>query len=254
MIELLSNPDTWVSLLTLTLLEIVLGIDNVVFISILTSKLPPSQQKRGRNTGLLMALGMRILLLLGIAWIVGMTTPLFEIANVPFTGRDLILLGGGLFLLYKSVVELHEKMEVDEHGEEVKEKVSFKSVIIQILMIDLVFSLDSIITAVGLVDHVEIMIAAVVIAMMVMIAFAHTIAEYINKRPTLKVLALSFLILIGFMLVFEGLHNVHHQEIPKGYAYFAMAFAFGVELLNLRIRPKVLKKTEAKRKEELNKD
>lgn len=242
MLELLSSPDTWISLFTLTLLEIVLGIDNIIFISILTARLPEEQQKRGRTLGLMMALGMRIILLLGIAWIAGMTKPLFEIADIGFTGRDLILLAGGMFLIYKSVVEIHEKIEPEDEHKSAKGKVSFKSVIIQIMLIDIVFSFDSIITAIGLVKHVEIMIAAVIISMGVMMLFSHAISDFINERPTLKILALSFLIMIGFMLVFEGLHNVHHQEIPKGYAYFAMAFAFGVELLNLRIRPKVLDK------------
>jgi predicted tellurium resistance membrane protein TerC len=244
MFELFTNPDTWISLFTLTVLEIVLGIDNIVFISILTSRLPAAQQKRGRNVGLFLALGMRIALLMGIAWIAGMTQPLFTVFEVGFTGRDLILLGGGLFLIYKSVVEIHEKIDASDEPEAAKKKLSFGAVITQILLIDLVFSLDSIITAVGLVDHVQIMIAAVILAMGVMIVFAHAIAEFIHQRPTLKMLALSFLLMIGFMLVFEGLHNVHHQEIPKGYAYFAMAFAFAVELLNLRVRPKVLKEAE----------
>lgn len=242
MLELLSSPDTWISLFTLTLLEIVLGIDNIIFISILTARLPQEQQKRGRNLGLMMALGMRVILLLGIAWIAGMTKLLFEVAGIGFTGRDLILLAGGLFLIYKSVVEIHEKIEPKEDHDSKKGQVTFKSVIIQIMLIDIVFSFDSIITAIGLVKHVEIMIAAVVISMGVMMLFSHAIADFINDRPTLKVLALSFLIMIGFMLVFEGLHSIHHQEIPKGYAYFAMAFAFLVELLNLRIRPKVLDK------------
>lgn len=231
-----ATSEAWISLLTLALLEIVLGIDNIIFISIITGKLKKEDQRKGRLTGLALALIMRMILLMGIAYIAQMTEPLFELMGAEFSGRDLILLGGGLFLIYKSTVEIHEKIEPkEEHGKETKAK-SFKAAVLQIVLIDLVFSFDSILTAVGLVKDVIIMILAVVISMLVMMAFSKSIAEFINERPTLKVLALSFLIMIGFMLVFESLHSVHHQEIPKGYAYFAMAFAFIVELLNLRLR------------------
>lgn len=231
-----ATSGAWISLLTLSLLEIVLGIDNIIFISIITGKLKKEEQRKGRLTGLALALLMRIILLMGIAFIAQMTTPLFGIMGAEFSGRDLILLGGGLFLIYKSTVEIHEKIEPKESHEKEPKAKSFRSAVIQIILIDLVFSFDSILTAVGLVNEVIIMILAVVVSMLVMMAFSNSIAEFINERPTLKVLALSFLIMIGFMLVFESLHSVHHQEIPKGYAYFAMAFAFLVELLNLRVR------------------
>lgn len=237
-----ATSEAWISLLTLSLLEIVLGIDNIIFISIITGKLKKEDQRKGRLTGLALALSMRIVLLMGIAYIASMTTPLISVLGASLSGRDLILLGGGLFLIYKSTVEIHEKIEPKEtHTKETKAK-SYKAAVLQIVLIDLVFSFDSILTAIGLVKDVVIMILAVVISMLVMMAFSKSIADFINDRPTLKVLALSFLIMIGFMLVFESLHSIHHQEIPKGYAYFAMAFAFLVELLNLRLRPKALNK------------
>jgi predicted tellurium resistance membrane protein TerC len=240
--EICAPSAAWVSLLTLAFLEIILGIDNIIFISIITGKLPKEEQRKGRLIGLALALVMRIILLLGIAYIASLTKPIFTIAGAGFSGRDLILFGGGLFLIYKSTVEIHEKIEPnEEEGKNFKAR-SLKAAIVQIILIDLVFSFDSILTAVGLVKEVIIMILAVVISMFIMMAFSKNIADFINERPTLKVLALSFLIMIGFMLVFEGLHSLHHQEIPKGYAYFAMAFAFGVEILNLRVRPKQLPK------------
>ena len=240
--EIFTTSAAWISLLTLSFLEIILGIDNIIFISIITGKLPKEEQRKGRLIGLALALIMRIILLFGIAYLASLTQPLFTIFEAGFSGRDLILLGGGLFLIYKSTVEIHEKIEPNlEEKKNVKAQ-SLNAAIVQIILIDLVFSFDSILTAIGLVKEVIIMILAVVISMLIMMAFSKNIADYINERPTLKVLALSFLIMIGFMLVFEGLHSVHHQEIPKGYAYFAMAFAFGVEILNLRVRPKQLPK------------
>lgn len=242
--EIFATSAAWISLLTLAFLEIILGIDNIIFISIITGKLPKEDQRKGRLIGLALALVMRIILLFGIAYIASLTKPLFTIAGAGFSGRDLILFGGGLFLIYKSTVEIHEKIEPhEEENKNVKAR-SLNAAIVQIILIDLVFSFDSILTAVGLVKEVVIMILAVVISMIIMMLFSKNIADFINERPTLKVLALSFLIMIGFMLVFEGLHSIHHQEIPKGYAYFAMAFAFGVEILNLRVRPKQLPKSE----------
>lgn len=246
--EHLFTTEALVSLLALTFMEIVLGIDNIVFISIIAGKLPADREKRARNIGLLLALGFRILLLLGITWLVQLTTPVFDWA-LPFgdfhfapSWRDLILLAGGLFLLTKSVSEMHSKLEGSK--EEVKKQQDAKQamgmVIFQIILLDIVFSFDSILTAVGLVsaDMVIIMIIAVVISLVVMLLAAGAISRFINAHPTMKMLALSFLLLIGFMLAFEGFHSLHHQEIPKGYIYFAMAFSFGVELLNMRIRPK----------------
>ena len=227
-----SSPEVWVALLTLTLLEIVLGIDNVVFISILAGKLPPDQQAKARKTGLALALITRIILLLGISWIAGLTKPLFEVFKHPFSGRDLILLVGGLFLIAKSTHEIHGKLEGEEGHASARVTPSFSSVIIQILLLDVVFSLDSAITAVGMVKQVPVMIAAVVISIGFMLLFAGHISRFIDRHPTLKMLALSFLILIGVTLVAESFH----REIPKGYIYFAMAFSVGVEVLNLKLR------------------
>lgn len=237
----LAQPETWISLLTLTLLEIVLGIDNVIFISILASKLPVEQQERARKVGLSLALITRILLLCGIAWMAKLTRPLFEISLFgllghphPVSGRDLILIVGGLFLLAKSTHEIHEKLE-GEDGEKTKAMApTFASVITQILLLDIVFSLDSVITAVGMVNNIPVMVAAVVIAMVFMLAYSGWISAFIHKHPTLKMLALSFLLMIGCMLVAEGFH----KQIPKGYVYFAMAFSVGVEALNIRVRTK----------------
>jgi len=237
MTDWLSDPQIWISLLTLTGLEIVLGIDNIIFISILAGKLPPEQQKKARQLGLSLALVTRVLLLLSLTWLMGMTRPLFTlpILDHGLSGRDLILLVGGLFLIGKSVVEVHEKLEgEDGHSTSTKAKVSFASVIVQILLLDIVFSLDSVITAVGMANKVGVMIAAVVIALGVMLVFAGVISDFVNRHPTLKMLALSFLILIGVTLVGESLG----QHIPKGYIYFSMAFAFGVEMLNLKLRAK----------------
>lgn len=229
-----TSPEVWIALVSLTLLEIVLGIDNVVFISILAGKLPLEQQAKARKVGLSLALITRIILLLGISWVIGLTKPLFEILNHPISGRDLILLIGGLFLIAKSTHEIHGKLEGAEGHGSARVAPSFSSVIIQILLLDVVFSLDSVITAVGMVKQVSVMIAAVVIAVIFMLVFAGRISGFIDRHPTLKMLALSFLILIGVTLVAESFH----REIPKGYIYFAMAFSVGVEVLNIKLRKK----------------
>jgi predicted tellurium resistance membrane protein TerC len=230
----ISTPEAWISLLTLTVLEIVLGIDNIVFISVLSAKLPLEQQKKARQLGLMLALGTRILLLLGLAFMAKMQKELFSIMGHPFTGRDLILLLGGLFLIWKATKEIHEKLE-GEDGEVTNRIVpTFSAVIIQILLLDIVFSLDSVITAIGMAKHIPVMIAAVIIAVGFMLVFAGRISGFIEKHPTLKMLALSFLIMIGFTLVLEGFH----KEIPKGYIYFAMSFSVMVEILNIRMKKK----------------
>jgi predicted tellurium resistance membrane protein TerC len=236
--EWLLDPQIWVSLLTLTLLEVVLGIDNIIFISILAGKLPKDQQAKARKVGLSLALITRILLLCSITWLMKLTTDLFTlpILNEGLSGKDLILLAGGLFLIGKSVMEIHEKLEGEEgHANPAKGRATFAGVIVQILILDIVFSLDSVITAVGMANNIGVMIAAVIIALGVMLVFAGSISDFVNRHPTLKMLALSFLILIGVTLVGESLG----QHIPKGYIYFSMAFAFGVEMLNLKLRAKV---------------
>lgn len=231
--EWLSQPETWISLLTLTVLEVVLGIDNIVFISILADKLPQVDRSKARQIGLGLAMFMRIGLLLSISWLIGLTQPLFEIASLEFSGRDLIMLAGGLFLLGKATFEIHDKLEGSAHNPDAEAKVSgLMNVVFQIMLLDIVFSLDSVITAVGMAEHVEVMIAAVVIAVIIMMLSVNTISEFIGRHPTIKILALSFLLLIGFSLTAEGLG----QEIPKGYVYFAMGFSILVEFLNLRIR------------------
>lgn len=233
----LSDPNIWTALLTLTALEIVLGIDNIVFISILTNKLPKDQQERGRLTGLGAAMIMRIILLFFASWIVGLTGTLFSVFDREFSGKDLIMLAGGLFLIGKATMELHDRLEGEEHHTEAKTVSSFGAVIGQILLLDIVFSIDSVITAVGMTEYLGVMIAAVVLSIIVMIVSANSIAGFVEQHPTVKVLALSFLILIGFSLVAEGFH-VH---IPKGYIYFAMAFSVMVEVINLQIRKKEAK-------------
>ena len=233
----LTDPQIWISFLTLTLLEIVLGIDNIIFISILAGKLPAAEQAKARKLGLSLALITRVLLLMSLTWLMGLTKPLFTLPVLDhgLSGRDLILLLGGLFLIGKSVVEVHEKLEGDDgHASEGKRRVSFAAAIVQILLLDIVFSLDSVITAVGMANNLAVMVAAVVVALGVMLVFAGAISDFVNRHPTLKMLALSFLILIGVTLVGESLG----QHIPKGYIYFSMAFAFGVEMLNLRLRSK----------------
>lgn len=235
----LYSPEIWISLLTLTVLEVVLGIDNIVFISILAGKLPHHQQARARQIGLGLALITRVLLLCSLAWMVRLTSPLFSVPTLGIlqaphsvSGRDLILLAGGLFLLGKGTHEIHNKLEGGGGGAAGAVAPGFVAVIVQIVLIDIVFSLDSVITAVGMVRQLGVMIAAVVLAIIFMLIFAGAISEFIHRHPTIKMLALSFLLLIGFTLVAEGLHH----EIPRGYIYFAMAFAVGVEFLNLKVR------------------
>ena len=237
----ITSPEIWISLLTLTVLEIILGIDNIVFISILAGKLPKAQQARARQTGLSLALITRILLLCGLAFMVKLTKPLFDIPPLGIlsephgvSGRDLSLILGGLFLLWKSTHEIHDKLEGEDGQITSRVAPKFAAVIVQILLLDIVFSLDSVITAVGMAKHLGVMIAAVIIALVFMLIFAGTISDFIHKHPSLKMLALSFLLLIGCALVAEGFH----KEIPKGYIYFAMAFSVGVEALNIRMRTK----------------
>lgn len=254
--EFFSTPEAWISLLTLTLLEIVLGIDNIVFISILSGKLPANQQKKARQLGLGLAMITRVLLLLSLSWVMSLTSPLFNIGEwisldnqewlekLAISGRDLILILGGLFLIYKSTQEIHLKLEGEEE-EEGKTKVhSFTGVIVQILVLDIVFSLDSVITAIGMAEHVEVMIAAVVIAVLIMMVSADAISGFVNNHPTVKMLALSFLLLIGVSLLAEGLD----QHIPKGYIYFAMAFSILVEMLNLKMKKNTGKPIQLKNK------
>jgi predicted tellurium resistance membrane protein TerC len=233
-VDWITSGEIWVALLTLTTLEIVLGIDNVIFISILADRLPASQRDKARLLGLALAMIMRILLLLSINWIANLTEPLFHIFDHGFSGRDLILLGGGLFLIGKSTTEIHAKLEGDDEHGGGGAAASFTSVIIQILLLDIVFSLDSVITAVGMADDVEVMIAAVVIAVLVMLVASGPLSKFVSQHPTVKMLALSFLLLIGMSLVAEG----WHMHIPKGYIYSAMAFSVLVEILNLRLRGK----------------
>jgi len=229
----LSDPNAWIGLLTLTVLEIVLGIDNIIFISILAGKLPEDQRAKARRLGLLGAFVTRILLLLSIAWVVRLTTPLFTVASVGVSGRGLILILGGVFLIGKATHEIHAKVEGGEHGETAKQAArSLAAVVAQIMVIDIVFSLDSVITAVGMVDQVSIMIAANVIALGIMLVASGPISRFVDRHPTIKMLALSFLVLIGTNLVAEGLG----QHIPRGYTYFAMAFSVVVEMLNIRAR------------------
>ena len=225
-------PQTWIAFITLFALEVVLGVDNVVFISILAGKLPADQRPRARTVGLAVAVLSRILLLFSLSWIISLTAPLFTVFKYDISWRDIILILGGLFLLGKSTHEIHQKLEGREGQASARVKVSFAGVIVQILLLDVVFSLDSVITAVGMVDQLAIMIAAVVIAAVVMILTASPLGNFVDHHPTIKMLALSFLLLIGFTLIVEGLH----QHIPKGYIYFAMGFSIFVELLNLRLR------------------
>ena len=222
-----------IALLTLTFLEIVLGVDNIIFISIVSNKLPEHQQAKARNVGLILAMVFRVGLLLGITWIIGFTEPLFTVFEHGVSGRDLILAAGGLFLLAKSTSEIHHKIEGEDHTDDTSgKKAAFGAIILQIVLLDMVFSFDSILTAVGLTDQVIIMIIAVIISIAIMMIFAGAISRFINKHPTLQILALSFLILIGFMLIVEALH----YEVPKGYIYFAVGFSLLVEVLNMRFR------------------
>ena len=227
----LTDPQIWIALLTLTSLEIILGIDNIIFISILAGKLPADRQPKARTVGLAAAMLTRILLLFSITWMMRLTEPLFTIFNNDISGRDIILIIGGLFLLGKATFEIHEKLEGEEHNRSASARVSFWSVIIQILILDIVFSLDSVITAVGMTDRLGIMIAAVIISVVIMMISAGSISSFVHRHPTVKMLALSFLLLIGVSLIAEGFD----QHIPKGYIYFAMAFSVLVEMLNLKM-------------------
>lgn len=252
--EIFEHAESWISLITLTLLEIVLGIDNIVFISILSDKLPASQQSKGRRVGLGMAMITRVLLLLSISWVMTLTAPLFNLSSIfsitdaewveklAISGRDLILIIGGLFLIYKSTAEIHHKIEGEGEAEGKVKKHSFWGTIIQIMLLDIVFSLDSVITAVGMASHVEIMILAVVIAVGIMMWASNGVASFVNKHPTVKMLALSFLLLIGVSLLAEAFE----QHIPKGYIYFAMAFSVLVEMLNLKMKANKVKKSGSK--------
>jgi predicted tellurium resistance membrane protein TerC len=235
MFSWMGEPEGWVAFLTLTALEVVLGIDNVIFISILAGRLPAGQQSRARTIGLALALVSRIALLFAISWVVRLTEPLFGLFGQEISGRDLILIGGGLFLLAKSTVEIHHKLEGDERPEVGRAGVTFAGVLVQIILLDVIFSLDSVITAVGMVNEIPIMVAAVVVAVGVMLASAGAISRFIERHPTVKMLALSFLLLIGMVLVAEGFD----QHIAKGYIYFALGFSVFVEMLNLRLRKPV---------------
>jgi predicted tellurium resistance membrane protein TerC len=231
MLELLTDPNAWIAFATLTALELVLGIDNIIFISILVDKLPEKQRELARRLGLGMAMFMRIGLLLVLAWIIGLTAPLFTVLDQDISGRDLILIGGGLFLLWKSTSEIHQSLEGEEGHSSSVVKATFTAVILQIMVVDLVFSLDSIITAVGMVESIAVMIAAVVVSVGLMMLFAGAIGRFVSNHPSIKMLALSFLVAVGVVLIAEGFG--HH--VPKGYIYFAMAFSLTVEMLNIRM-------------------
>lgn len=232
MTELLVDPQVWIAFGTLTALELVLGIDNVIFISILVDKLPPAEREKARRIGLAMAMFMRVGLLLLLSWIIGLTAPVFTLLGEEISGRDLILVGGGLFLLWKSVKEIHQLLEGEEGEASSAVRATFGAVVAQIMVVDLVFSLDSIITAVGMVSQVEVMIAAVVASVALMMLFAGAIGRFVSAHPTIKMLALAFLVVVGVVLIAAGFDH----EVPKGYVYFAMAFSVGVELLNIRMR------------------
>ena len=232
MMELLTDPQAWIAFATLTALELVLGIDNIIFISILVDKLPPAQRERARKIGLFMAMFMRIGLLMVLAWIVGLVAPLFSVFGKGISGRDLILILGGLFLIWKSTGEIHQSLEGEEAQSESAVTATFAAVILQIMIVDLVFSLDSIITAVGMVDDLPVMIAAVIVSVGLMMLFAGPIGRFVSDHPTIKMLALAFLVVVGVVLVAEGFG--HH--VPKGYVYFGMAFSLGVEMLNINMR------------------
>ncbi len=234
MFEWITSPEAWVALATLTALEIVLGIDNIIFISILVGKLPQEQRDRARKIGIGLAMFARLALLFSIAWVMGLVEPLFEILGNAISGRDIILIGGGLFLLAKSTHEIHDSVADEEEHEQNLAKATFAGVLVQIALLDIVFSLDSVITAVGLVDSVSVMAIAIITAVGIMFFASKSIAEFVDNNPTIKILALSFLILVGFTLIAEGL-DFH---VPKGYIYFSMAFAFAVEMINIRMRRK----------------
>jgi len=232
--EWITTAEGWAALLTLTVLEIVLGIDNIIFIAIVAGKLPPGKRERARRTGLFLAMFIRIALLMSIVWVMSLTRPLITLLGVGLSGRSLILAGGGLFLLFKATREIHESLEGEETEHATRQAASFSGIIIQILLLDIVFSLDSVITAVGMADYVSIMIAAIVIAVFTMLFASTAIADFVERHPTVKMLALSFLLLIGLSLIAEGLG----QHVPKGYIYFAMGFSVFVEMINLRVRSK----------------
>ena len=233
----LTSPEAWAALATLTLLEIVLGIDNIIFITILVNKLPEHQRTFARQTGLMLAMLTRLALLFSIAWVMSLTTPWFTVFGQAISGRDIILVGGGLFLLFKATHEIHSSLEGSAEQSHVSAKVTLGSMLVQIALLDIVFSLDSVITAVGLADHISIMAIAIVVAVVVMLLSAKSIGDFVDAHPTIKILALSFLLLVGVTLIVEGF-DVH---VPKGYIYFAMAFSMGVEMLNLRMRKKQIK-------------
>ena len=232
MLELLTDPQAWIALATLTALELVLGIDNIVFISILVDKLPAAQQEKARRLGLFMAMFMRIGLLVVLSWVVGLVVPLFSLLGQEISGRDLILILGGVFLIYKSTGEIHQSIEGEEGPSSSAGKATFTAVILQIMVIDMVFSLDSIITAVGMVDQIEVMVAAVMLSVGMMMLFAGAIGRFVSDHPTIKMLALAFLVVVGVVLIAEGFD----YHVPKGFVYFAMAFSLGVETLNIRMR------------------
>ena len=242
MLELLSDPQAWIALATLTGLELVLGIDNIVFISILVDKLKAEEQKRARSIGLFLAMFLRVGLLLVLSWIIGLTEPLFSVLEHGVSGRDLILLGGGLFLIWKSTAEIHEALEGNEGHTAREVKAKFAAVVAQIIVVDLVFSLDSIITAVGMVDRLAVMITAVIVSVGMMMLFAGAIGRFIALHPTIKMLALAFLVVVGVVLIAEGFG----QHVPKGYIYVAMGFSLAVEILNIRMRKRSKKRVHPK--------
>jgi len=240
MLELLTDPAAWASLVTLALLEIVLGVDNVIFLSIVTSRLPEAQQPRARRIGLLLALGGRVILLLALGWLIGLTAPLFAAFGQEVSWRDLILAGGGLFLIYKATTEIHAAVEGEGEGHGKPGSAAFAAVLVQIFLLDLVFSLDSVLTAIGMAEDIEVMVAAVVIAIIVMMVAAEPLAAFVKKHPTVKMLALAFLLLIGVALIADGLHF----HIPRGYLYFGVAFATAIEILNLLARKRRIEATD----------
>ena len=235
--EWITQPETWIAFVTLVVLELVLGVDNVIFISILAGKLQPAEQPRARTTGILMAVITRLMLLFSLSWIIKLEDPLVRLFGLAFSGRDIILLAGGVFLIWKSTHEIHDKLEGVEGHASAKVHAAFSSVVLQIMLLDIIFSLDSVITAVGMVDQLEIMAAAVIVAAVTMVFVATPLSVFVEKHPTIKMLALSFLLLIGFTLIVEGFH----LHIPKGYIYFAMGFSVMVEMLNLRLRQRAVR-------------
>lgn len=243
MLEWITNPEAWIALATLTSLEIVLGIDNIIFISILVGRLPEEKRNKGRTIGLILAMGARILLLLSLTWVMGLTEPLFEMLSYEISGKDLILILGGLFLLAKSTHEIHNALEGEEESKDIGKVASLASVLVQIAILDIVFSLDSVITAVGLANDIEVMVIAIITAVGVMMLSAKALGEFVDDHPTIKMLALSFLILVGVSLIGEGFE----MHISKGYIYFAMAFSIGVELLNLKMKKRAKTKIKLRK-------